>query len=378
MLLSNLTFSWKKRKYTQLHIKIFKKFIGNIFQRWYRGSHSIALIHSTLSDSKIHCLESFVWLLLVKKSKEISCHQLCRNVICLFAVVTYKCVLYAIKKKVGFYRRETGCLFALSGHCLLGRERSFLVKETLGLPRDWADMLTWEGSSWLAGHREVDIHRHALTHMLVMCSSPGGTREKHLTLIVSWAPGMMERKVGTQRWLKPSDPSSSLWALVELKGSLKERIGTAEAKQAGRSAHSPFLFEFSGFLEELCPVCVLESSFLSVQPVSFWVHWLQGRGADRWTQMMTDEPTQGSRHAFNIESKINQTWFSLGSLSTWLCSLKGGFLTWHSNPRSLCPLHCCRAAVLAGSRWQLPSGAAGGRGHECKRRWWHVLDPLLP
>lgn len=125
--------------------------------------------------------------------------------------------------------------------------------------------------------------------------------------------------------------------------------------------------EFSGFLEELCPVCVLESSFLSVQPVSFWVHWLQGWGADRWTQMTTDEPTQGSRHAFNIESKIKRAWFSLGSLSTWLCSLKGGFLTWHSHHRSLCPLHCCRAAVLSGPGWQLPSGAAGGRGHECKK-----------
>lgn len=211
-----------------------------------------------------------------------------------------------LKTKWDFTKgREAACLPSLATAFWV--QEVFWGKRDSGLPRNRAGMLRWEGSSCCAGSGWPRGGR-SWTHTHPR-ACPGGVWEKHLTLTCSWAPGMTEGKVGARRWLKPSDPSSGLWVLLELRGSLKGKFGTAEAKQAGRSAQSPsaFCFEFSGVLEDLCSVCVLESKVLSVQC------WLQGWGAGRWTQQVW--PMQGSHHAFNVESKIKQTWFSLDSLS---------------------------------------------------------------
>lgn len=118
-------------------------------------------------------------------------------------------------------------------------------------------MLKWERSSWHAGCWEVDIQRHSPTE-------PKGWQKG------KWAPK------GDLNLLTHQTTFECRWSWEE--ASKKGLVLQKENRQGGQFVALSFCCEFSGFLEDLCSVCVLENKFVSVQC------WLQRWGADRWTQ----------------------------------------------------------------------------------------------
>lgn len=214
-----------------------------------------------------------------------------------------------------------------------------------------------------------------------MPNRPGGVWEKHLTLTCSWASGMAERKVGTQRWLKPSDPSSSLWELLELRGSLKERIGAAEAKPAERSDDSPFLFGFLGFWRIFVLFVLRRARFYQFSPCPFGC-------TDFKDEVQTDEPQRSDQRRvpimpLTLNQKENGHGFQLvlsaRNFAVWMVGFWLG--TQITSPCATCiaaMLQCCQA--LDGSCHLGLLGAADMSAKEVLAHAWSspFVNPRRP
>lgn len=142
------------------------------------------------------------------------------------------CVLH-LYKQVGHYRREKGCLFTLSAHCLLGTERSLGGKEGLGLPRDQAGMLKWEWSCVLATER----WRH--------CPSCNAQRARRCVRKASDTSLWLSTRGGGKKGGHPK-VAVAFWPIKQplSRSGVGKKLGGEEAKQAVRSAPRSFLLDF--------------------------------------------------------------------------------------------------------------------------------------